>query len=85
MANYTPDVSQDYTDSFDEEVHTEYIVKEEEVERELNLDIIPHPGDHNFAQQPGKLLSLRADGGLKVSLVWTGCVRLRENILLKVA
>ena len=55
MANFTPDVTQDYTGSFDEEVHTEYIVKEEEVERELNLDIIPHPGDHNVAQQPGKL------------------------------
>ena len=54
MANYKTDVSQDYTGSFDEEVHTEYIVKEEEVERELNLDIIPYPGDHNVAQQLGK-------------------------------
>ena len=55
MANFTPDVTQDYTGSFDEEVHTEYIVKEEDMEKELNLDIIPHPGDHNVAQQPGEL------------------------------
>ena len=56
MANYTPDVSQDYTGSYDELVNTEYIVKEEEVERELNLDIIPHPGEVKFDEQPGKFI-----------------------------
>ena len=56
MANFTPNVSQDYTGSFDEEVHTEYIVKEEELKEEWNLDTIPHRGDHNAAQQPGKFI-----------------------------
>ena len=58
MANFTPDVTQDDTGSFDEEVHTEYNVKEEEVERELNLDIIPHPGEVKFDEQPGKFIHI---------------------------